>query len=143
MWDYIVSSEFFTWLCGGHLVRGAGCICYLEATSDRSLSVTSCCCIVLWCVEQGGIYHDSACSVQAAECPLCLPPLLVSPLQYHLMLDTGSSNTGIIGYSDPDVGAAYDRYTHAVVCVCLSLCVCVCLSVCVHAITAVSTPYIC
>lgn len=31
------------------------------------------------------------------------------------MLDTGSSNTGIIGYNNPGVGDAYDRYEHAVV----------------------------
>ena len=30
-------------------------------------------------------------------------------MQYSLMIDTGSSNTGILGYDEPTVGASYQR----------------------------------
>ena len=62
----------------------------------------------------------SACSTQGVDCISILPLAFSSgspPLQYNLMIDTGSSNAGVIGYDDPAVGDAYDRYAHAAVAV--------------------------
>ena len=55
------------------------------------------------------------------SCRISPPPLVAasSPffpllparflIQYSLMIDTGSSNTGVLGYDDPNVGASYQR----------------------------------